>query len=111
MGGADGSVLADGRAVCADRTAPAHRHAGQGARGRPAGDQWYRPRAQVRRPLDGRAAGRLRAEEDALQPLRALGGQGGLGRVIRDAVPGRRAALPGADRLHRREGPPLRRRG
>ena len=59
-----GSVLADGRAVCADRTAPAHRHAGQGARGRPAGDQRHRSRFEVRRPRDGRAAGRLRVEED-----------------------------------------------
>ena len=31
--------------------------------------------------------------------------------LFEDAVPGRRAALPGADRLHRRESPPLRRRG
>ena len=58
-----------GWAVCAGRTASARRHVGQGTRGRPAGDQRHRLRTEVRRALDGRAAGRLRAEEDGLQPL------------------------------------------
>ena len=40
-----------------------------------------------------------------------MGGQGDLGRAVRDAGPSWRAALSGADRLHRCEGPPLRRRG
>ena len=65
MGGADGSVLADGRVVCADRTASAERHARHGTRGRPAGGQRHRSCAEVRRSLDGRTARGLRDEEDA----------------------------------------------
>lgn len=68
-------------------------------------------RAQIWRALDGRAARSLRAEEDPLQSLRALGGQGDLGRAVRDASPSWRAVLSGADRLHRREGSPLCRGG
>ena len=60
--------------------------------------------------MDRRAARSLRAEEDPLQSLRALGGQGDLGRAVRNAGPSWRTALAGADRLHRREGPPLHRR-
>jgi hypothetical protein len=103
--------LADGRVVCADRTTSAERHTRQGTCGGPSGAQRHCPCAQVRRPLNGRTARGLRVEEDALQPLRALGGQGGLGRAVRDPGLGWRAAVPGTNRLHRREILPLRRRG
>ena len=52
-GGANGSVLADGRAVCEDCAAPANGHAGQGASRRSPGDQRHRAGAKV-----GRALGR-----------------------------------------------------
>lgn len=56
VGGADGSVLCHGRAVCEDRAAFAHRHARRGGRRRPADDQRHRSRIEVRRTLGGRWA-------------------------------------------------------
>ena len=62
---------------------------------------------QVRRSL-GRRAGELRTAQDALQPLRPLGGQGRMGRYLPCSCFGWRTACAGAHRLLRGEGASLR---
>lgn len=76
------------------------------AGGRPAGDFRDRARADERRAVVGRA-GLLRAEEDALQSLGALGAEGCVAAGIRGAGRERRAAGRAHARLDLGKGAPL----
>ncbi|MCW2368387.1 transposase [Sphingobium sp. B11D3D] len=58
----------------------------------------------------GRCAGLLWAEEDALQPVRALGGEGRVAGAVHCAGSRRWATRRGSDRQHPHEGAPLRER-
>lgn len=63
------------------RAVSAEGSARRAVRRRPTGDQLYSPHAEVRLSL-GRCAGGLSPAQDALQSLRALGGQGRLGEYL-----------------------------
>ncbi|TXM88790.1 transposase [Methylobacterium sp. WL122] len=56
---------------------------GQGACQRPTRDQWYRPRAQVRRPLDVYGP-----KKTLYSRFVRWAAKGGLGRAVRDPGPG-----------------------
>ena len=106
-GGANGPFLADGRAVREGRTGSVERHAWQGACRRSERDV---------RVLNLEGAGRTNAPRYLHRSKKALfsrfagrTAKGGVGRVVRGPRPSRRTAFAGADRLHCREGSPLRR--
>ena len=100
------SLLANRSPVRKDRAAFADRHARQAPGRRQPGDQRHRSCREVGLPLV-RCAARLRYTQNALQPLRALGGQGRVDRSLPRASRRRRAIRACDDRQLRRPGAPL----
>ena len=93
-------LLAFRPAICAAPAAVANHSAGRAAKvGRPAGDLGD-PARLTERVSVARCAGRLWPLQDAGQPVRALGAQGGLGAGVYGTGGGRGPAGRPAARLH-----------
>lgn len=75
------SVLADRRAMAADRAVFADRHTREGSGRRSPRDQRHRARSEKRLPMVRLPAG-IRPADDDLQPVRTVGTAGRVGKAV-----------------------------